>query len=62
MAEVRPGNVIVVKELSRLGWTALQLIKLFRDFTQTNIHFVAIKQGINTRMQTGKLMFHLFSV
>lgn len=62
MAEVRPGDVIVVKELSRLGRTALQLIKLFHDFTQKNIHFVAIKQGIDTRTQTGKLMFHLFSV
>ncbi|MVT12529.1 recombinase family protein, partial [Chitinophaga tropicalis] len=62
MAEVRPGDVIIVKELSRLGRTALQLIKLFHDFTQKNIHFVAIKQGIDTRTQTGKLMFQLFSV
>lgn len=62
LSMVRPGDVIVVTEISRLGRTTLQLIKLFDDLVKQDIHFVALRQGIDTRTPMGKFLYHLSSV
>lgn len=62
LSMVRDGDVIVVTEISRLGRTTLQLIKLFDELVKQNIHFVALRQGIDTRNPMGKFLFHLSSV
>lgn len=62
LSMVRSGDVIVVTEISRLGRTTLQLIKLFDELVKQNIHFVALRQGIDTRTPMGKFLYHLSSV
>src|SRR6266849_2933432 len=58
---VRPGDVLVVWKLDRLGRTLKQLIELVALFNQMGIGFKSLKETIDTTTSTGKLVFHFFA-
>ncbi len=58
---LRPGDVLVVWKLDRLGRTLKQLIELVAMFNQKGIGFKSLKETINTTTSTGKLVFHIFA-
>jgi DNA invertase Pin-like site-specific DNA recombinase len=58
---LRPGDVLVVWKLDRLGRTLKQLIELVALFNQKGIGFKSLKETIDTTTSTGKLVFHFFA-
>lgn len=58
---LRPGDVLVVWKLDRLGRTLRQLIELVALFNQQGIGFKSLKETIDTTTSTGKLVFHIFA-
>jgi len=58
--QLREGDTLVVWRLDRLGRTLRHLIKFIKDLEDEGIHFKSIKESIDTRTSTGKLIFHIF--
>ncbi len=58
---LRPGDVLVVWKLDRLGRTLKELIELVATFNQKGIGFKSLKENIDTTTSTGKLVFHIFA-
>ncbi|MGV8968634.1 MAG: recombinase family protein [Cellulomonas sp.] len=61
LAYARPGDVIVVTELSRLGRTMRGLVVLVDDLAQRGIHLRSLTQGIDTSSPTGGILLGLFA-
>ena len=61
LTELRPGDVLVVFKLDRLGRSVLHLADLLVRFEREGVHFVSLSEGINTTTPGGKLVFHIFS-
>lgn len=55
----RPGDVIVVWRLDRLGRSLKQLIETVTTLKDRGIELRSIKEQIDTTTPTGKLMFHI---
>ncbi|MGD1888364.1 MAG: recombinase family protein [Cohaesibacteraceae bacterium] len=61
LAELQPGDTVIVFKLDRLGRSVLHLSDLLVRFRDQDIGFVSIAEGINTTTPGGKLVYHLFS-
>jgi DNA invertase Pin-like site-specific DNA recombinase len=55
----RPGDVIVVWRLDRLGRSLKQLIETITTFKERGIELRSLKESIDTTTPTGKFMFHI---
>jgi len=55
----RPGDVIVVWRLDRLGRSLRHLIETVNQMSERGIELKSIKENIDTTTPTGKLMFHI---
>lgn len=55
------GDTVVVESLSRLGRSTKDLIELVDLFEKKNVHFVSLKEQIDTSSPTGKFLFTLMS-
>jgi len=55
----RPGDVIVVWRLDRLGRSLKQLIETVTMLGERGIELRSLKEHIDTTTSTGKLMFHI---
>ncbi len=55
----RPGDVIVVWRLDRLGRSLKQLIETVTHLNERGIELKSIKENIDMTTPTGKLMFHI---
>lgn len=57
---IRPGDVLVVWKLDRLGRSLKHLIELVTGLEEKNIGFCSLQEAIDTTTNNGKLFFHLF--
>ncbi|MCQ6343199.1 recombinase family protein [Bacillus cereus] len=48
LGKLRKGDTLVVYKLDRLGRTMHQLVNLLQEFHEKGIHFVSMKDGIDT--------------
>ena len=55
----RPGDVIVVWRLDRLGRSLRHLIETVNQMSERGIELQSLKENIDTTTSTGKLMFHI---
>ena len=55
------GDTVVVESLSRLGRSTKDLIELTELFRSKGVHFVSLKESVDTNTSTGKLLFTLMS-
>ncbi len=55
----RPGDVIVVWRLDRLGRSLRHLIETVTQMSERGIELHSLKENIDTTTPTGKLMFHI---
>ncbi len=55
----RPGDVIVVWRLDRLGRSLRHLIETVNQLSERGVELRSIKENIDTTTPTGKLMFHI---
>lgn len=58
---LRPGDMVIVYKLDRLGRSVLHLSDLLVRFLAEGVHFCSLSQGINTAISGGKLTYYLFS-
>ena len=61
LAELRDGDTVVVESLSRLGRSVKNLAELIEQFNETNIRLVSLKETIDTKSSTGKLLFTILA-
>lgn len=55
------GDTVVVESLSRLGRSTIDLIEIVDLFERKKVHFVSLKEQIDTSSPTGKFLFTLMS-
>lgn len=60
LSKLRKYDTLVVYKLDRLGRTMHQLVNLLQEFNEKGIHFVSIKDGIDTSTTMGRFLFHIF--
>lgn len=61
LAELKPGDSVIVLKLDRLGRSVLHLADLLVQFHNEDIHFCSLSEGINTTTPGGKMVYHMFS-
>jgi DNA invertase Pin-like site-specific DNA recombinase len=57
----RPGDVIVVWRLDRLGRSLKELIETVNQLSERGIELRSLKEQIDTTTPTGRLMFHVIA-
>ncbi|ERP30985.1 recombinase family protein [Chitinivibrio alkaliphilus] len=60
LAYLRPGDVLVVWRLDRLGRSLKDLIERVTKLEGKDVHLCSITEQIDTTKAGGKLVFHLF--
>jgi DNA invertase Pin-like site-specific DNA recombinase len=58
--QLRPGDVLVVWRLDRLGRSLRNLIELMTELEGQGVGFQSITEAIDTTTPGGKLVFHIF--
>ena len=60
LADVRPGDSLVVWKLDRLGRSLQHLIETVTDLSHRGVGFRSLQEAIDTTTSSGKLIFHVF--
>lgn len=58
---LREGDTVVVWKLDRIGRSMRNLINIVTEFQNRSVHFVSLKENIDTSSATGKLIFNIFA-
>lgn len=58
---VRPGDVVVITKLDRLGRSVANLVELAADLAARQVDLRVLHQGIDTSTPAGKLTFHVLA-
>lgn len=61
LSHARPGDVLVVWKLDRLGRTMKGLVDLAADLAERGVGLRSITDGIDTAGSAGKLVFHILA-
>ena len=61
LAKLQKGDTLTVWKLDRLGRSIRGLVNTVNDFNKGGVHFVSLKDSINTATATGRFVFHLFA-
>jgi len=59
--ELRPGDMLVVWRLDRLGRSLIDLIRLVTDLGVRQVEFRSLSEAIDTSSSGGRLLFHLLA-
>lgn len=62
LADVQPGDTIVVYRLDRLGRSALHIAQLLADLTERGIYIESISDGLNSSTPMGRAMLQMASI
>jgi DNA invertase Pin-like site-specific DNA recombinase len=57
----RPGDVLVVWKLDRLGRSLPHLVETVRNLAAQGIGFKSLRENLDTTTSSGKLIFHIFA-
>lgn len=60
LAFVRPGDVLVVWKLDRLGRSLTHLIEIVNALKASQVAFQSLTEGMDTTTPSGELFFHFF--
>ena len=58
---VRPGDIVIVWKLDRLGRSLKELIETVNELAARGVELRSLKEQIDTTTPTGKLMFHIIA-
>lgn len=59
LADLAPGDSLVIWRLDRLGRDLSQLIATVEEFKEREITLVSLTEGFDTRTPAGKMLFHI---
>jgi DNA invertase Pin-like site-specific DNA recombinase len=62
LAFVRPGDVLVVWKLDRLGRSLSHLLSIVNGLKEKQVAFRSLTEGMGTTTASGELLFHVFGV
>jgi DNA invertase Pin-like site-specific DNA recombinase len=60
LAFVRPGDVLIVWKLDRLGRSLTHLIEIVNTLKAKQVAFRSLTEGMDTTTASGELLFHVF--
>lgn len=60
LRNLRPGDVIVVTKLDRLGRSMKHLVNLVADLKEEGVHLKALAEGIDTSTAAGEMVLGIF--
>ena len=60
LAFVRPGDVLVVWKLDRLGRLLSHLLSIVNSLKDKQVAFRSLTEGMDTTTASGELLFHVF--
>lgn len=60
LAYVKPGDVLVVWKLDRLGRSLTHLIEIINTLKADQVAFRSLTEGMDTATASGELLFHVF--
>src|SRR5947209_1479267 len=58
---LRPGDVLIVWRLDRLGRSMQHLVKTVNELKEKGVGFRSLSEDINTTTPNGRLIFHFFA-
>lgn len=61
LESLRPGDIVVVQKLDRLGRSVMNLLQLMQDFKNREIGFVSLSDSIDTSTAAGRMMFNMLA-
>jgi DNA invertase Pin-like site-specific DNA recombinase len=61
LGQLRPGDIVVIWRLDRLGRSLRHLIDLVADLEQRAVGLRSLTESIDTATPAGKLIFHVFA-
>jgi DNA invertase Pin-like site-specific DNA recombinase len=62
LRQLKPGDILVVWRLDRLGRSVRHLIDVIEDLRERGVGFKSLRDGsIDTMTASGKLIFHIFT-
>ena len=61
LSHLRPGDILVVWKLDRLGRTVRQLVELVTKLEKQDVNFKSITDGIDTSTTAGRFFFHIMA-
>lgn len=56
---LRPGDVLVVTELSRMTRSLMHLLQLVKDFEDRGVNIISLRENIDTSTATGRAFMHI---
>lgn len=59
---VREGDTVIVESISRLGRKTLDILTIIEELTNNGVHFVSLKENMDTTTPTGKAMLGMMAV
>lgn len=59
---VRKGDTVIVESISRLGRNTIDILTIIDDLDKRGIHFVSLKENIDSTTPTGKAMLGMIAV
>ena len=62
MADVQPGDTIVVYKLDRLGRSTAHVAGLIHDLTERGIFIESVQDGLNSSTTTGRAMLQMLAI
>ena len=60
-AQLRPGDIVVIDKLDRLGRSLKDLIEIVSEMERNGVGFISLQDNIDTTTASGKLIFHIFA-
>ena len=60
LAFIRPGDVLVVWKLGRLGRSLSHLLSIVNALKEKQVAFRSLTEGMDTTTPSGELLFHVF--
>lgn len=62
MTDVKPGDIITVYKLDRIGRSTAHIASLIDDLTHRGIHIRSISDGLDSTTHTGKAMLQMLAI
>ena len=58
---VREGDTVMVESISRLARNTRDFLNILDEMEKKKVHFVSLKENIDTTTPTGRFMVHIFA-